>query len=355
MHKMLNLPFSAALLALVLQPALSFVLYPEAFLAPQSPPQPPSLALSSEDDDTPLPLVIWHGLGDSFDADGLKEVAELADKVNPGTYVHIIHLADTGSSDRSASFFGNVTEQIQLVCAQLQADPILSTAPAIDALGFSQGGQFLRGYIERCNNPPVRSLLTFGAQHNGISQFQKCASATDFVCQGANALLRFGTWSDFVQSRLVPAQYFRDPQEMDSYLESSNFLADVNNERETKNATYKKNLAKLENFVMFLFEDDETVVPKESAWFAEVVEAEEGMKKNVTDLKDRPIYKEDWIGLRELDEKGALVFESVEGGHMRLNETDLKRAFGKYYGPLGKNKKGEKSAPIDYEQPNFEL
>ena len=362
---MFNLPFSAALLALTLQPALSFVLYPEAFLSPQPPPPPPSLTPSSsndDDDETPLPLVIWHGLGDRFDADGLKEVAELADAINPGTYVHIVHLADSGSSDRSATFFGNVTEQVQLVCEQLLADPILSTAPAIDALGFSQGGQFLRGYIERCNNPPVRSLLTFGSQHNGISEFQSCASATDFVCQGANALLRSGTWSSFVQSRLVPAQYFRDPAELDSYLESSNFLADVNNERETKNATYRQNLARLENFVMYLFEDDKTMVPKESAWFAEVEEDEDeggggggGKKRNVTGLRERRIYKEDWIGLKELDEKGALVFESVEGGHMQINETDLKRAFAKYYGPLGKKKKEGKSVPLEYEQVNFEL
>jgi Palmitoyl protein thioesterase len=25
-----------------------------------------------------------------------------------------------------------------------------------------------RGYIQRCNDPPVRNLITWGAQHNGI-------------------------------------------------------------------------------------------------------------------------------------------------------------------------------------------
>ena len=51
-------------------------------------------------------------------------------------------------------------------------------------MGFSQGGQFLRylvlldflkgkaddirGFVERCNKPPVRNLITWGSQHNGI-------------------------------------------------------------------------------------------------------------------------------------------------------------------------------------------
>ena len=299
-------------------------------------------------DDTPLPVVIWHGLGDSADADGLKEVATLIDDIHPGTYVHIISLGKTaGSADRSSTFFGNVTEQIEQVCAQLAADPILSTAPAIDAVGFSQGGQFLRGYIERCAHwaPPVRSLITFGSQHNGISEFQKCKSVTDWVCQGANALLKGSTvWSDFVQSRLVPAQYFRDLKDYDGYLEHSNFLADVNGEREGKNATYKENLSKLEKMVMVVFKDDQTVVPRESGWFSEVevlVGDGDEEARNVTGLRDRAIYKEDWIGLKALDKKDGLVFEEVKGGHMQLNDKDLKRLFGKYFGPEGK-KFGEK-------------
>src|ERR1700733_10226818 len=162
-----------------------------------------------DNDDTPLPLIIWHGLGDNYAAEGLASTAKLAEETNPGTLVYIIRLDDDASADRSATFFGNVTLQIEKVCEDLAAHPILSTAPAVDALGFSQGGQFLSGYIERCNFPPVRSLVTFGSQHNGISEFQTCG-ATDFLCKGAQGLLRGSTWSSFVQSRLVPAQYFRN-------------------------------------------------------------------------------------------------------------------------------------------------
>ena len=135
-----------------------------AILPSQNPLPPPNPSSSSNnDDETPLPLIIWHGLGDNYAADGLADVASLAEKIHPGTFTYIIRLDEDASSDRTATFFGNLTLQIDQVCSDLASHPILSTAPAVDALGFSQGGQFLRGYVERCNNPPVRSLVTFGS------------------------------------------------------------------------------------------------------------------------------------------------------------------------------------------------
>lgn len=215
-----------------------------------------ALPSTKHTEETPLPLIIWHGLGDSYQADGLKEVAQLAEEANPGTYVHIIHLDDSDNGDRQATFIGNVTEQIAQVCEQLASEPILSTAPAVNALGFSQGGQFLRAFVERCNFPKVHNLVTMGSQHNGIFKFQACENTGDWACRSAEALLRFGRWSNFVQSRLVPAQYFRDVHEYDSYLEHSNFLADINNERKEKNALYKSNLKSLNRFGMFMFSED---------------------------------------------------------------------------------------------------
>lgn len=292
-------------------------------------------ASSDDTDDTPLPLVIWHGLGDTFNGEGMQQVSELAGTINPGTFVYTISLAENDpSSDRSATFFGNVTTQLETVCEALAEHPILSTAPAIDALGFSQGGQFLRGYVERCNNPPVRSLVTYGSQHNGIIEFKACGN-TDWLCKGAMALLRFNTFSTFVQNRLVPAQYYRDPEKYEEYLEGSNFLADINNEREEKNEGYAKNIAKLSNFVMYMFEDDTTVVPRETSWFFEV----NGTEK--TPLQMRPMYDEDWLGLKKLDDKGGLRFRSTTGEHMQLTEKALNETMSDFYGPFKRKFKKE--------------
>ncbi|KAL6912799.1 hypothetical protein ACHAPO_007242 [Fusarium lateritium] len=296
--------------------------------------------------DTPLPIVVWHGLGDQFNSDGMKSIEELAEAINPGTFVHIISLDEDPNQDRSATFTGNVTDQISRVCEELSKHPILSTAPAIDAIGISQGGQFLRGYIERCNWPQVRSLVTFGSQHNGIVKFKACGQ-NDWLCKGAMALLRFNVWSSFVQSRLVPAQYYRDPsteQDYNNYLENSNFLADINNERELKNTKYKANLGSLTNFVMWMFEDDNLVVPKESAWFEEVNGTES------IPLRARKLYQEDWLGLRGLDRNGGLHFRSAPGDHLQGMEDLLNQTITDYFGPW---KRSFSSPDIEFEEKDW--
>ena len=54
---------------------------------------------------------------------------------------------------------------------------------------------------------------------------------------------------------------------MEAYLAHNTFLADINNERQIKNATYRASLASLRRLVLFRFADDVTVVPRDSAWF----------------------------------------------------------------------------------------
>ncbi|RPB00034.1 alpha/beta-hydrolase [Choiromyces venosus 120613-1] len=275
----------------------------------------------------PLPLVIWHGLGDTYDSDGIQSVGNLAQKLHPGTFVHSIYLDPDPDSDRSATFFGQVNTQISTVCEQLSSIPELTSG--FNAVGFSQGGQFLRAYIQRCNTPPVRTLITFGSQHNGISDFLAECRPTDFVCRTASSALQSSKWTSWVQNRVVPAQYFRDPEDLEAYLEYSAFLADINNERPNeRNATYARNLALLEKFVMIMFEEDTTVVPKESAWFAEFNKTT-GKR---TLLEDRELYKQDWIGLKKLGKEKKLDFLTAPGRHMELSEELLTGLFEKYLG-----------------------
>lgn len=291
-------------------------------------------------DDTPLPVVVWHGLGDYVHSESMKAVEELIESANPGTFVYVIAVDKSSEQDRTATFTGNVSAQIEQVCGELAKHPILSTAPAIDAVGISQGGQFLRGYVERCNWPQVRSLVTFGSQHNGISKFRVCGD-NDWICKGAMALLKFNVWSNFVQSRLIPAQYFRDPQnpEYERYLEHSNFLADINNERELKNEKYKANLGSLTNFVMWMFESDTMVSPKESSWFEEVNGTE------VIPLRARQLYREDWLGLRELDRKGGLRFRVAPGDHLENMGELLNKTAAEFFGPWRKTFKSDMENP----------
>jgi palmitoyl-protein thioesterase len=39
---------------------------------------------------------------------------------------------------------------------------------------------------------------------------------------------------------------------------------------------------------------------------------------DVIPLHDRNIYKENWIGMRDLGQRGGLIFRTVEGLHMQI-------------------------------------
>jgi len=79
--------------------------------------------------------------------------------------------------------------------------------------------------------------------------------------------MKLGAFSPLIHRRIVQAQYYKPFDKMDEYLAMNTFLTDINNEIEPYNQLYKNNLANLERFVMYIFENDTMVVPKESGVF----------------------------------------------------------------------------------------
>lgn len=125
-------------------------------------------------------MQLWHGLGDRFDSPGLQALKQdlQARPELHNVFVHIVNLSpqdSDGPADQRATFFGHANAQVSLVCARLAAipqlvDPLENPSRQFDAIGFSQGGQFLRAVVERCNGAPlggvtVRNLITLGSQH----------------------------------------------------------------------------------------------------------------------------------------------------------------------------------------------
>ena len=44
-----------------------------------------------------------------------------------------------------------------------------------------------------------------------------------------------------------------------------------------------------------------------------------GQDKEIVPLKESPMYQEDWIGLKTLDEAGKLTLLSIPGDHMQVS------------------------------------
>lgn len=98
------------------------------------------------------------------------------------------------------------------------------------------------------------------------------ASAPSFItsdfgwsCDQINRVLGEQVYKPATQASIIPAQYFKDPYQIDDYYKFNKFLPDINNELEKKNETYKANMLRLNSFVMYMFENDTVVIPRESS------------------------------------------------------------------------------------------
>jgi len=262
--------------------------------------------------DAPTPVVLWHGMGDS--AAGMVGIANIIKDVIPDIYVHRIMIGGNIIVDTESGFFRDTNRQVREVCQMLAEDPELQGG--YNAIGFSQGGQFLRAVAQRCPEPAMRNLITIGAQHQGVFGFPNCPGEMDPFCDIVRDLLNYGAYVDFVQDFLVQAQYWHDPLHFDTYVEKSQFIAEVNNEKAEKNASYAINLANLENFVLVKNNQDSMVEPRESSHFEFYTP---GQADVILPLRESPLYTEDRIGLKALDEAGRLVFMSIEGNHLEFS------------------------------------
>lgn len=56
-------------------------------------------------------VVIWHGMGDSYDSEGMSEVATMVSE-RRNVYTYNIHLGDDGASDRKAGFVSRIMNSV---------------------------------------------------------------------------------------------------------------------------------------------------------------------------------------------------------------------------------------------------
>lgn len=261
-----------------------------------------------------LPIVLWHGMGDTccfpFSLGGVKKFLES----EIGVYVKSIEIGNSITEDFKSGYLMHPNQQVEMVCSDLSKDPKLSNG--FNGIGFSQGGQFMRALVQRCEHLRMNNLITLGGQHQGVFGLPNCPSLSSRTCERFRQLLNYAAYTELMQNFLVQATYWHDPLNETKYKNSSTFLADINNERSINNS-YVENLQKLNKFVMVRFNKDSIVQPLESQWFGYY---KPGQDRETQTLKESEIFIEDRLGLKKMDEQNQIVFLECEGNHLQFTK-----------------------------------
>ncbi|KAL1129415.1 hypothetical protein AAG570_013942 [Ranatra chinensis] len=239
---------------------------------------------------------------------------DLIKETAPGMYVKSLQIGNNFIEDTTNGFFMNANDQVKMACDLISSDPQLKDG--YNAMGFSQGGQFLRAVAQRCPVPKMLNLISFGGQHQGVYGLPHCFYPQHKWCNYLRILLNRGAYWSWVQKQFVQAEYWHDPLDEEKYRQNSIFLADINNERYL-NTSYRENLYALSNLVLVKFEGDSMVQPSESEWFGFYTP---GQAVNITNLEDSKIYTEDLLGLQAMDKEQRLKFLSVPGDHLEFTD-----------------------------------
>ena len=256
--------------------------------------------------------LLCTGMGDNcclpFSMGSIKSLIEAKVK---GSYVVSLMIGSTPADDSYNSYFMPVHKQLDMACALVSGDENL--ASGFHAIGFSQGGLFVRALAQTCPGAKVMNLISIGGPQQGIFGLPECLGEAG-ICEEVKKLLDVGAYTPLVQNRLVQAQYWHDPRS-DDYDKYNVFLPDINNHGQVKNTTYKERLLSIDKLVLVKFLNDTVVVPRDSEWFGFYVD---GQDQLVAPLEQSALYTEDWLGLKTLNDQGRLVFLSCPGNHLQM-------------------------------------
>jgi palmitoyl-protein thioesterase len=130
----------------------------------------------------------------------------------------------------------------------------------------------------------------------------------------------------YMQDHVAPAAYYRQIQTdfyYELYLNVSSYLPYINNEKpHNKSAQYKERFSALEELMLVKFNQDRVVYPKTSEHFGEM-----DRQGRILDMTESQLYKEDWIGLRTLDQAGKVRTIEVDADHCIYGTPEIQSYF----------------------------
>ncbi|XP_047306572.1 palmitoyl-protein thioesterase 1-like [Impatiens glandulifera] len=262
-----------------------------------------------------LPFVVFHGIGDKCTSSRMKTLKYFLSRWS-GSKGHCIEIGN-GARD---SWLMPIKKQTEIACEKVKN--ISELSEGYNIVGISQGNILGRAVIEFCDGAPqVNNYVSMAGPHAGIASYPLCGSGN--YCAPVNYLIKIGVYNKYVQENFAPAGYTKIPTAINQYMKHCKFLPQLNNEyKDHKNAVYKERFASLQNLVLIMFDDEDALVPKETSWFGYFAD---GSRDKVLPVQETALYKEDWIGLRSLDEAGRVKFINVSGEHLEISERDARK------------------------------
>jgi len=286
---------------------------PPAFASPEE------VLSTAGSDASPTPFVIMHGVSASNDS--VEHPVLVMQSLFPGIYTRAVEIGN-GNWD---SIFWGMNKQVDAFCEAIQGDSRLQGG--FNLMGNSQGGLIARGYLERCNAPPVRTFVSwvspqggqFGVPELGNSTLQKFLEDTFDCC----------VYDKVVQETFSFAGYWIDPWKYDEFVKYSEFLADVDNLR-ANNTNYKHNVLSVQYFLMSYSEVDTTLIPKETGWFGFFAQ---NTISTIVPLEQTSLWQQDLIGLRTLSDQQKLIRFTTQCEHGDYDSSCFDHYFTTYVVP----------------------
>ena len=256
-----------------------------------------------------VPIVIFHGFGDVWDT---KLATYLQEKL--GVHSEWVEPSPDSQNPRVYSIFTSINNQGKSAWDKINNNTAFSGE--FDLIGFSQGNIVSRYIIQYCNlKGKVRNFISFGGPLNG--QSSPICSFYDILCILRKWFDNSVVFNDDYQASFAPANYWKNPNDYNSYLNKSTFLAEANNERNF--STERKNkFLNLKKALFIKWENEQTIHPAESSWWGEF-----DSDYNVIHRNNSLVYKEDLIGIKSLETQGRAKFISIPGVHMEFTYDQI--------------------------------
>ncbi|KAJ0961870.1 hypothetical protein J5N97_029698 [Dioscorea zingiberensis] len=263
-----------------------------------------------------IPFIFVHGIYEECKSNNTIGFIELLSYWS-GSPGHCIPIGN-GMVD---SWFMPLQRQTDILCEKVKEMEELKEG--FNIVGTSQGTLTARGLVQFCDGIPPEFHLSIWSSILGIRHVPLCGNLGPFLCGIVAELLKHRVYTDFVQNLLAPSGYFKIPTAIPQYLEYASFLPRLNNERPNeRNSTYKERFSSLNTLVLIMADNETVLVPKETSWFGYYPE---GNWFPILSPHQTPLYKEDWIGLKTLDDEGRVKFISVASDHFGVPEEDIKK------------------------------